>query len=243
MKKRIWELDAARGFCIFCMFFVHLFFDLVSFGFIHVHRNNFLIRFFFDGWGGALFFVISGISATLGSRSVKRGLLVACCALLVSAVTIGIDLIGFSRGMGIYFGVLHCLAVCMVLWPLFRKTEALGEKKQLLVLGLLGVLFVAAGLWMRQYILPHNFLMAIGLRGPLGSGDYFPVFPYLGFFLLGAVVGKTLYKTRESRFPNVSQRNVFVRFFCWLGRHSLPVYLIHQPVFFGLVYLLAILVR
>ena len=243
MKKRIWELDAARGFCIFCMFFVHLFFDLVSFGFIHAHKSNWIVRFFFDGWGGALFFIISGISATLGSRPVKRGLQVAGCALIVSAVTIGMDLSGFSRNMGIYFGVLHCLAVCMLVWPLFKKLERWSPKTNLIILGSIGVVLTAVGLWMRQFILPHNFLMFIGLRGPMGTSDYFPILPYLGFFLLGAVLGKTLYSKRETRFPRVSTQNIFVRFFCWLGNHSLPVYLIHQPLLFGLVYLLAILTR
>ena len=232
MKKRIWEVDALRGFCIICMLFVHLYYDLSLFGLFRIDCP-WLITFFFGGWGGGVFFLISGISANLGSRSVRRGLMVLGCALVISAVTVGMELLGFS-GMSIYFGVLHCLGVCMLLWPVFRKLPGWS-------LGLLGLGLVLLGLWLKELPrLDHSWLMALGLRGPAPTGsDYFPLFPNLGFFLLGAGLGKLLYAKKESLLPRVSTANPLVRFFCWFGKHSLPVYMLHQPILFGCVWLIA----
>ena len=73
MKKRIWELDAARGLALIGMVLIHLHYDAVELyglwdwnpGWYQLFKNNY----------GAIFLLISGISATLGSRPVKRGLL------------------------------------------------------------------------------------------------------------------------------------------------------------------------
>ena len=72
------------------------------------------------------------------------------------------------------------------------------------------------------------YLYPLGLTAPnFESADYFPLFPYLGYFLLGAAFGKTRYKSRETLFPNFPPQ----RFLCLCGRHSLLIYLIHQPIF------------
>ena len=59
------------------------------------------------------------------------------------------------------------------------------------------------------------------------SSDYFPLMPNLGYFLLGAALGRRLYPRKESRFP---VEKVPAPFLCWCGRHSLLIYLLHQPV-------------
>ncbi len=62
------------------------------------------------------------------------------------------------------------------------------------------------------------------------SSDYFPLLPNLGYFLLGAFLGRTLYKNKESLLPNVSTDNPVIRFLLLCGKHSLWIYLLHQPV-------------
>ena len=118
MKKRIWELDVLRGVCILGMVLVHLIYDLQTFFSLPFLTNSELFS-LIKQWGGVLFLLISGICVTLGSHPVRRGLIVFACGLLCSAVTAGMYVLNMAdKSIIIYFGVLHCLGVCMLLWPL-----------------------------------------------------------------------------------------------------------------------------
>ena len=235
MKKRIWELDAFRGICVLGMVAVHLIFDLVDL--YKIVAWDYPVWFsFLKRWGGVLFFLVSGISATLGSRSVRRGLLVLLAGLGITAVTYAMYRFGLANsGIIIYFGVLQCLGVCMILWPLFRKSPWWA-------LSLFGIGIIALGFWMElQPPLDIHYLMPLGLPGEgFSSADYFPLFPYLGFFLLGASVGRTLYSKKQTLLPNVNDKSFLLRFLQFAGRHSLEIYLLHQPVINGLCILLTI---
>lgn len=225
MKKRIWELDAARGLALIGMIGIHLIYDLVDlFGVINWHQPQWYLL--FKNNYGALFLLISGISVTLGSRCVKRGVQVFCCGFLVTAVTLGMYLLGVAdRSIIIYYGVLQCLGTCMVLWPLFRKAP------NWLLLGL-GLTFFAVGLYLRPraYDVPW-LLIPVGFAPWwFASSDYFPLLPNLGYFLLGAVFGRTVYRQKVTRFPNAKVRGGVLHVLCMMGEKSLWIYLIHQPV-------------
>lgn len=230
MKKRIWELDAARGLALIGMIAIHLIYDLVELYGIW-DWNPHWYQVFKNNYGG-IFLLISGISVTLGSRSARRGLQVFCCGFLCTAVTYGMYRLGFAgKDIIIYFGVLQCLGVCMLLWPVFRPLKSWG----LLVLaaGMIGL-----GLWLRGVAFSFPWLTVLGFA-PYGfaSSDYFPLFPNLGYFLVGAAVGRALYARKESRFPGKENR---LRGLQWMGRHSLWIYLLHQPVLAGIVGLIAL---
>ena len=95
MKKRIWELDVFRGICILGMVLVHFIYDLVElYGIIDWSYPA--VFSFVKDWGGVLFLLLSGVCATLGSRSVRRGLIVFACGLVCTAVTAGMYLLGFA---------------------------------------------------------------------------------------------------------------------------------------------------
>jgi uncharacterized membrane protein len=64
------------------------------------------------------------------------------------------------------------------------------------------------------------------------------LFPNLGFFLLGAVLGRTAYRKKVSLMPKISEKNPLVRVLCFCGRQSLWIYLLHQPVLTGICMLL-----
>ncbi len=215
--KRIWELDAARGFCILAMVAVHLIYDLTELYPVLSWEYPALFLFFRD-WGGTVFFLISGICVTLGRRHLRRGLIVLGCALLVSAVTV------LTGAVPIRFGVLHCLGLCMMLWGIFRRASATA-------LCILGAGLAAAGWYVARISVVCPWLYPLGLTAPgFQSGDYFPLLPYLGCFLLGAACGRRLYPVKRSLLPRFPRNNPFIRFFCLCGRHSLFIYLAHQPV-------------
>jgi len=232
MKKRIWELDALRGICILGVILFHFVFDLTVLYRI-VDWDPPALFTFVQQWGGTLFVVLSGICVTLGSRSVRRGLVVFCGGLLVSAVTCGMYAFGFSdRSIIIYFGVLHCLGVCMLLWPVFRKLHWA-------ILAALGGIFALLGLHFMNLWVDTPWLILLGLT-PHGfvTSDYFPLLPYLGFFLLGAALGKTLYRNKASLLPKVNAGWFPLNFFCFCGRQSLWIYLLHQPLLNGICWLI-----
>lgn len=236
MKKRIWELDAFRGLCILGMVLVHLVYDLVElYGILQWTYPP--IFSFLKNWGGVLFLLLSGTCATLGSRHLRRGLVVLGCAVLVTAVTGGMILLGFHPSILISFGVLHCLGLCMLLWEPLRRLSTP-------VLALIGLVLVFLGLYFRTITVACPFLFPLGLVHPdFFSSDYFPLLPNLGFFLLGACLGRILYKDKTTRFPRVDPSTPAVAFLSACGKASLPIYLLHQPILAGVCYLLTLMIR
>lgn len=217
MKNRIWELDAIRGLCILAMVAVHLVFDL------QVPTGP--VFDFVQRWGGVMFFLLSGLCATLGRNAVKRGIIVLGAGLLCTAVTwIMCALELMPSYMVIRFGVLHCLGLCMLLWPVFRRLPGW-------VLAVLGAALATLGIWLTEWVVVDFPGFAwLGLLYPgYSSADYFPLLPYLGFFLLGAWLGRVLYREKKSLVPNMGNFWLF-RALQWCGRHSLILYLLHQPV-------------
>lgn len=217
-KERIWEIDALRGFMIVCMVFVH--FVIGSADDRLIAWPSWLIAVF--GRLGVLFVLLSGISATLGKRSFRRGVIVFACGLLLElgsyiAVLLGI----FGNNMVIRFGVLHLLGISMMLWPLLRKSSPW-------VLVIFGAVIIGLGYWFETFYVEPKFLFAIGLIDrTFTSGDFYPIFPQLGFFLVGGAIGKWVYPEKKTLFPKVNADNPVLRFFRFCGRHSLIIYLFH----------------
>lgn len=239
-KQRIWEVDAFRGFCLLFVFASHLSYDL---------RDSFRLAFdlgFLDKlfeYGGAVFIVLSGLSATLGSKSFRRGMIVLGCGLFITLVTevmIALDLLGeYNR---IQFGVLHLIGTCMILYPILKKLPTA-------FLAVFGAVLIGVGLWLSikevriaEPSSPYdirNFLYVFGLPTKVFfSGDYFPLLPNLGWFIEGIVLGRLVYKNKVSLLPNFPSDFFLIRFLRFLGRHSLIFYLVHQPVFFGIFWLI-----
>lgn len=234
MKKRIWELDALRGVLMIAIMAYHLFYDLV-FLFSLIELNTPFLKGlyrFCNDWLGSPFLFLSGLCATLGSRPVRRGLQVIGGGILITAATTGMYLLGFAgKDIIIYFGVLHCLGTCMLLWPLFKKLPAP-------VLLILGITLAAVGLFVVDDMrVDFPWLVPLGLvpRG-FASSDYFPLLPNLGYFLIGTFLGKTLYQEKQTLLPSISPSCLPVRFLSFIGRHSLILYLLHQPVLAAAVY-------
>lgn len=233
MRNRVWELDALRGIFIFGMIIIHFVYDLVQLYGILSWDYPIWYRWMASS-SGVLFLLLSGLCATLGRRSVRRGLTVFGCGMLVSLVTVGMYLLNFAdKSIIIYFGVLHCLGVCMMLWWLFKRFPTW-------LLAALGPVIIGLGLYLENRILvDHLWLMPLGFTADgFITSDYYPLLPSFGYFLLGAVIGRTVYRKKVTRFPRVNTRNPLIRALCFCGRHSLEIYLLHQPILAGICMLL-----
>ncbi len=233
MKKRIWELDAFRGLCILGMVVVHLFVDLYEiYGIVDGKLPGWFN--FIRIWGSLLFFLLSGTCATLGKRCVKRGLIVFGGGMACTLVTVGLYHLGlFPKSMSIYFGVLHCLGSCMLLWALCKKLPNW-------LLAILAVAIIAGGIYLQDVVLvDYPWLVPLGFTYEgFATSDYFPLLPNLGYFLLGAVFGRVVYKNKESLLPKANLKNPILATLLFVGKHSLLIYLLHQPVLSGLCMLL-----
>lgn len=220
-KNRIVELDAARGIAVLCMVMIHVFSIGGKFGGMELVWHPFFR--FVKQYGGAFFVVISGICVTLGEKNLKRGLAVLSCGMILTGLTVWLYLSGQEdEHILIQWGVLHCLGTCMLLWSLFRKLP-IGLRAAL------GAAMVAAGYWLRLQVHVRNpWLFPLGLRTwDFTTFDYFPLLPHFGWFLLGSCLGNLVYKDRKPLFPSLKP-GVFA--FC--GRHSLAIYMIHQPLLY-----------
>lgn len=218
-KERIWEIDALRGLFILCVVIIHLIFDLEYM--YNVNLNLPDSYYFIQINGGVLFILISGISITLGSRYIKRGLFVLGFGMVITIVT----LILFPE-IAIYFGILHLLGVCMLLYPLYKKLPNI-------VLAISAVIIIILGYYFETIYIKNPYLFVLGLTTKgFNTGDYFPLFPNLGFFMLGVVLGRLLYKDKKTLFPKFPKDNAVVRFLSFCGRQSIWIYLLHQPLIY-----------
>lgn len=226
-SQRIWELDVLRGICITAMVILHFVFDIREL-YGAADFDNPAIYTFAMRWGGILFVVLSGICVTLGHHPIRRGLIVFGCGLVITAVTVGMNLLNLAGpGIIIRFGILHGLGLCMLLWPLFQGLPNPA-------LGILGIAFTALGYWFRTMAVNVTWLFPLGLMYPgFYSADFFPLFPHLGWFLLGSLLGRTVYKEKKTLLPRVNPSPM--KPLSWIGRNSLLVYMLHQPILSGLL--------
>ena len=239
MKKRLHFLDALRGFLLVNMIVFHGLWNLV---YLFVVKAP-----WFTGTPGYIwqqavcwtFFLLSGFCWNLGRKPLKRGLTVFGGGLAVTAVTC----IAMPESR-IFWGVLSCLGSCMILLALAEKLLknvpsglGLGGSLALFLLlrnvpdGSLGFEKLSfcplpASLYRNLFTAylgfpPRNFF----------SADYFPLLPWLFLFAAGYFLFRFL-NERDLNERLFSRGEVPV--LNWLGRNSLIVYLLHQPVLYGL---------
>lgn len=228
-KRRIELMDAVRGLSLVLMVFHHFFYDLVVFAgaprWLFSNPVFDPLHYFFAG----LFIFISGISSNFSHSNVARGAKVIGVALVITLVTTVMD-------MAIVFGILHFLGVCMLLYGLTQGFwQRVNARLPWLVptLSLIGI--AATARFANGYPTETPHLWIFGLTRPeFFSSDYFPLLPWMFVFLLGTWAGKYV---REGKLPAWFYETR-VPFFPAVGRKSLLIYVLHQP----LLYLLTMLI-
>jgi uncharacterized membrane protein len=180
-----------------------------------------------------LFLGVSGISLHLASsrggdwtRAGRRVVLLACAAGLVSLGTLAV-----FPGSWIRFGVLHFLALAGVLGLAFVRLHWAVN----LVLGL-GVILI--GVTLSHHVFDQPWLHWIGLMTHKPrTEDYVPLIPWFGVVLLGLSAGRLLYP--NCALSRVKAPPASLAILALAGRHSLLIYLLHQPLLFGTMWVLA----
>ncbi|MGI6069667.1 MAG: heparan-alpha-glucosaminide N-acetyltransferase [Blautia sp.] len=238
-KMRYGLIDALRGFALVNMIIFHLLYDLrYTMGWKLPWLTSRWVYWWQQGicWS---FVLISGFTWSLGHRQLRRGLEVFFCGLVVTAVTYL-----FLPQEKIFFGVLNFIGVSMML--LIPLRPFLEKRNPWAGLWVCLVIFgfcknVAAG-YLGFFGIPvislprawyANYGTAIlGLPFPgFYSSDYVPLIPGFFMFLAGYFLWRLI--CREQGKERMLGKGVPV--LQWCGRHSLWLYMLHQPVLMGIL--------
>jgi uncharacterized membrane protein len=232
-KKRIDIIDALRGLSVILMVAHHLLFDLVTFlgapSWFFFNPVFNILHYFFAG----LFIFLSGVSSQFSRSNVKRGIKVIAIALVFTVVTS----LSFVN-QPILFGVLHLLGFCMLFYGLTRDE---WDKLPRAVAPVLYIALIVLSALATRYLKTNvTYLWMFGWTSPnFFSADYFPIFPWLFVFLLGTWAGKYII---ENRLPAWFYEKK-IALFPAVGRKSLLIYILHQPVIYGIIMLIVYLVK
>lgn len=241
-KMRFVELDFLRGFAITHMIILHLLWDLDYYKILPlnslVQQTNVIVQ--------VTFFIIVGICLAitfdkkarnpkkLYKHLLKRGLWIFSLGMTITAITLI-----FMPERPILFGVLHCIGLCIILSIPFLKLRQWNQP--------IALTMIVTGIILGTYTIqnPSVFHLLIGMHQAnvwTYTIDYFPLFPWLGVCLLGISIGSILYKDNKRGFylPDIS-KYLPVKFLSWFGRHSLTIYLVHQPAIAGFLMLYTII--
>lgn len=218
VPARRWQIDFSRGVAICLMASFHFVFDLNYYWDVPVsYQSGFW--YYVGKLSAILFTFIAGVSASLSSRHIHRGLVVLGWGAVISLATYLLDSQTYIR-----FGILHMQGSCMLLFPLLKNLRPAW-------LAATGTAVFVAGKWTAELTGPA-FLLPLGVM-PSGfqSLDYYPLLPWAALFLYGAALGKLGSGAQAPR-----PQPCWARPFSLAGRHSLAIYLIHQPLLIGLLW-------
>jgi len=227
MNDRILWIDVARGISILAMITFHFAFDLMYFG---LAKSDLIYQPYwrlFERIIASSFLYIAGLSLFITHSSsinwksfIRRYGATAICAILISLVTFVL----FKTDM-IRFGILHAISVSGLLGLLLLKLNTVS-------LILLTVLIFSFNFLIPKPIEGHYLLQwLIYTTETPNSLDYRPIIPWIIPFILGMAS----YKPFKSWGILEVSRTVIhkeLSILSWLGRNSLILYLIHQPILF-----------
>lgn len=219
--SRIWEIDLVRGICIVIMVAFHLVVDLREFYHQPLeYQSGFW--FYLGRVTVATFMFIAGAASVLNRRIIRHGLTVLAAGCLITAVTRV-----FAPDLYVRFGILQFMGVAILSVPVMSKLSTFW-------LTVIALLVLLAGQAVRG-LTGHWLLLPLGIMYEgYRSMDYYPLIPWYSAFLPGMAAGRLLYAGKKGRIAPVTGLN----WLTWLGRHSLLIYLVHQPVLLTLLYFL-----
>lgn len=238
-------LDELRGLDLISMMFYHGMWDLIYIFGVWVD--------WYSDWPGHLwqqsicwiFILLSGFCLPMGHHSFRRGATVFGAGAVVTIVTLL-----FMPEDVVWFGVLTLLGSAMLITALLEKpmqkippVVGLVVSFALFVLtyhsavgywGVAGLNLYLPEAWFRNYLTAYIGFYPFGFY----STDYFPLLPWLflfwtGFYLHYLVGRERMEPLRRSICPPLG----------WLGRHSLILYMLHQPVIYGVMTVVFFLLR
>jgi uncharacterized membrane protein len=230
-SARITEVDALRGIAIAMMVVYHVIFDIWFLGLAQF--DLFSLPFvIFQRIIGISFLFLVGVSLTLSESRNKEGYAHHFRrGIVLGAVALGITLATwiYPHERFITFGVIHLIALATLIAPFFFRLGRLNV--------LAGLIIIAAGVLAMDLETSSPYLFWLGITTPEYTAlDYYPLLPWFGIVLIGVSAGQIIYPKGVSRMR--MQKSAVPDALAWAGRHSLAIYLAHQPLIIGALLLI-----
>ena len=236
--RRIAWLDILRGAALLAMASYHFLWDLSDFGYLEPGFPS-------TGWPklyarsiASTFIFLAGFSLMLahgrtlrwGRYWTRMGKIVLAAALVSIASYFAIP-----QGL-IFFGILHAIAAMSLVGLVFLRAPPW-------ITAAAAVLTVIAPFYLKSDAFNDPWFWWIGLSTRTRTSfDYVPLLPWLCPFLLGMVAARLGAVQNLLRRNNSGdeRQNRFHGGLAFLGRHSLVVYLVHQPVLISLLFVFSL---
>lgn len=235
--SRFWEIDALRGIAIILMVLFHFIYDLVFFDVLQIDVRSGLVLYI--GRSAAILFVfLVGVSLTLSySRNKLSGSQISFKKYLKRGFHIFLWGLVFTMGSWllfpnevIIFGILHFIGVAIILsYPLleYRLPNLVG-----------GLMILLLGKLVESFTVDFSWLVWLGFTpANFQTLDYFPLLPWFGVTMLGIFIGNSLYPDYQRKYEIIDlSSNWLIYVLEIMGKKSLAIYIVHQPILVFLLY-------
>ncbi len=222
LTNRYETLDVIRGIAVLLMVYFHLFYDLTLMRLTQIDFRHNMFWFSLPRIIVTLFLFAVGISLYLvhGKTFHQKKFFSRWSKIAVGAIAISLVTYYLFPSRWVYFGTLHCIATTSLMAIPF-----LNRPKLSLGLGIV-ICFVGFGLEVKMpwWHLNHPAM------------DYIPALPWVGIVLIGVGIGPYQFWRKTPPLPKSTQ--AIWSFLVTLGRHALGIYILHQPILYGLAYAL-----
>ena len=242
VRKRYPVLDCLRGILLLNMIAYHFLYDWV---YIFGQNCTFMHTRYAFIWQQIIcsgFILLAGCCSTLSRHAAKHGIRIFLCGMLITLVTTTA-----APNEQILFGILHFTGLAYLITALlkpwlakiptpvfFAAALSLFAFTRGIYYGYLGI-FLYELFSLPDFLYQYPGLFLIGLPSPdFASADYFPLIPWLFLFWTGCSIAPALFKSRSFdliqhwHLPGLN----------WIGRHTLVLYMLHQPLVFGVLWLI-----
>lgn len=242
-SNRLQRIDEIRGFTLISMIIYHFMWDL-----------RYIADFNISWYGGTAsniwqksicitFIFISGFCFSFGKKRLKRSLIIFMCGALISAVTFilmpenrvvfgVLTFLGSAGFITIIVDKLNKIIVSKINESTFNLTMLIGTL--LLFISFFnvnfGYIFFPKKTLLPKYLYDGYFMTFIGFPDPsFFSTDYFAILPWIFLYLSGYFMQKTIGNKQDVVKYLLNDR---FKFISYLGRNSLIIYMVHQPVLY-----------
>ncbi|MBP9758551.1 DUF1624 domain-containing protein [Candidatus Dojkabacteria bacterium] len=240
MIKRNETIDVIRGLAVIGMVVFHILFLI---NFLQIYKIDIFSSFIINILGFSVrvtFFLLVGISSVILFQKsadykeyIRKQLLRINKTLYSGILITAVTFVFFNEGV-IYFGVLHSIALGILLSFLFVRNSNTS-----LVLGVIMLTLKSFLLFCTNDFYPLTFVFGFSCSIP-NTFDYFPIVPWVGYIFLGQAYGKEILEaTSKLKIANYK----ILKFVKLCGKHALIIYLVHIPIIFSLLSILKLLIE